>query len=77
MVITLKNPITTTSFIDRFLVSAEAYSIKTLLVFNKCDLYNEEEEDSLNFLIKIYDNIGYETIKICAISGKGIEELEK
>ena len=38
LVITLKNPITTTSFIDRFLVSAEAYSIKTLLIFNKCDL---------------------------------------
>ena len=77
LVITLKNPITTTSFIDRFLVSAEAYSIKTLLVFNKCDLYNDVEEDSLNFLIKIYDNIGYETIKTCANSGKGIEELEK
>ena len=46
LVITLKNPITTTSFIDRFLVSAEAYSIKTLLVFNKCDLYDEADEDS-------------------------------
>ena len=77
LIITLKNPITTTSFIDRFLVSAEAYSIKTLLVFNKCDLYNEADEDSLNSLINIYDNIGYETIKICAKSGKGIKELEK
>ena len=77
LIITLKNPITTTSFIDRFLVSAEAYSIKTLLVFNKCDLYNEADEDSLNSLINIYDNIGYETIKTCAKSGKGIKELEK
>ena len=76
LVITLKNPITTTSFIDRFLVSAEAYSIKTLLVFNKCDLYDEADEDSLNSLINIYHNIGYETIKTCANSGKGIEELE-
>ena len=75
LVITLKNPITTTSFIDRFLVSAEAYSIKTLLVFNKCDLYDEADEDSLNSLINIYDSIGYETIKTCANSGKGIKEL--
>ena len=77
LVITLKNPITTTSFIDRFLVSAEAYSIKTLLVFNKCDLYDEVDEDSLNSLINIYDSIGYETIKTCANSGEGIKELEK
>ena len=77
LVITLKNPITTTSFIDRFLVSAEAYSIRTLLVFNKCDLYNEVDKDSLNYLINIYDSIGYETIKTCANSGKGIKELEK
>ena len=76
LVITLKNPITTTSFIDRFLVSAEAYSIKTLLVFNKCDLYDEADEDSLNSLINIYDSIGYETIKTCANSGIGIKELE-
>ena len=76
LVITLKNPITTTSFIDRFLVSAEAYSIKTLLVFNKCDLYDEADEDSLNSLINIYDSIGYDTIKTCANSGKGIKELE-
>ena len=76
LVITLKNPITTTSFIDRLLVSAEAYSIKTLLVFNKCDLYDEADEDSLNSLINIYHNIGYETIKTCANSGKGIKELE-
>ena len=77
LVITLKNPITTTSFIDRFLVSAEAYSIKTLLVFNKCDLYDEVDEDTLNSLINTYDSIGYETIKTCANSGKGIKELEK
>ena len=76
LVITLKNPITTTSFIDRFLVGAEAYSIKTLLVFNKCDLYDEADEGSLNSLINIYHSIGYETIKTCANSGKGIKELE-
>ena len=77
LVITLRNPITTTSFIDRFLVSAEAYSIKTLMVFNKCDLYDEKDEALLNSLINTYDSIGYETIKISANLGKGINELEQ
>ena len=76
LVITLRNPFTTTSFIDRFLVSAEAYSIKTLMVFNKCDLYDEKDEVLLNSLINTYDSIGYETIKISANLGKGIKELE-
>ena len=77
LVITLRNPITTTSFIDRFLVSAEAYSIKTLMVFNKCDLYDEKDEALLNSLINTYDGIGYETIKTSANLGKGINELEQ
>ncbi len=77
LIITLRNPITTTSFIDRFLVSAEAYSIKTMLVFNKCDLYNEEDEVLLKSIINIYDSIGYDTIKTCAITSDGIKELEK
>tara|TARA_B100000989_G_scaffold240939_1_gene187814 strand:+ start:116 stop:982 length:867 start_codon:yes stop_codon:yes gene_type:complete len=77
LVITLRNPITTTSFIDRFLVSAEAYSIKTLMVFNKCDLYDEKDEALLNSLMNTYDGIGYETIKISANLGKGINELEQ
>ena len=76
LVITLRNPFTTTSFIDRFLVSAEAYSIKTLMVFNKCDLYDEKDEVLLNSLINTYDSIGYETIKTSANFGKGIKELE-
>ena len=77
LVITLRNPITTTSFIDRFLVSAEAYSIKTLMVFNKCDLYDEKDEALLNSLINTYDSIGYETIKTSVNLGKGIKELEQ
>ena len=77
LVITLRNPITTTSFIDRFLVSAEAYSIKTLMVFNKCDLYDEKDEALLNSLINTYDSIGYETIKTSSNLGKGIKELEQ
>ena len=77
LVVTAKNPITTTSFIDRFLVSAEAYSIKTILVFNKCDIYDEDDHILLNSMINIYDNIGYETLKTSTLSGLGIKKLKK
>ena len=77
LVVTAKNPITTTSFIDRFLVSAEAYSIKTILVFNKCDIYDEDDHILLNSIINIYDNIGYETLKTSTLSGLGIKKLKK
>ena len=77
LVVTAKNPITTTSFIDRFLVSAEAYSIKTILVFNKCDIYDENDHILLNSMINIYDNIGYETLKTSTLSGLGIKKLKK
>ena len=77
IVITLKNPVTTTSFIDRFLISAEAYSIKTLLIFNKFDIYNEEEEETLNKLMSIYKNIGYECIITSTLKKTGIEELKE
>lgn len=77
LVVTAKNPITTTSFIDRFLVSAEAYSIKTILVFNKCDIYDEDDYTLLNSMINIYDNIGYETLKTSTLSGLGIKKLKK
>ena len=76
LVVTAKNPITTTSFIDRFLVSAEAYSIKTILVFNKCDIYDENDHILLNSMINIYDNIGYETLKTSTLSGIGIKKLK-
>ena len=77
LVVTAKNPITTTSFIDRFLVSAEAYSIKTILVFNKCDIYDEDDHILLNSMINIYDNIGYETLKTSTLTGLGIKKLMK
>ena len=77
MVITLKDPITTTSFIDRFLVNSEAYSIPTLLVFNKYDIYNKQETNALNNLIKIYSDIGYKYLKTSTINNHNIAELKK
>jgi len=59
---TIAYPETYTVFIDRFLVTAEAYRIPAKLIFNKVDLYNEKQLDYLNELIKIYTHAGYECI---------------
>ena len=76
MVITIKYPITTTSFIDRFLVNAEAYSIETLLVFNKYDIYNKEEQNMIDTLVKIYSNIGYKCLLTSTVNNFNISKLK-
>jgi len=77
LVITLNNPPTFTSFIDRFLVTAEAYHIKTVLLFNKMDTYSEEELLEIQFLEATYKKIGYECLGISAITGFNISELKR
>ena len=77
MVITIKDPITTTSFIDRFLVNAEAYSIETLLVFNKYDIYDKEEQNKIDTLVKIYSNIGYKCLLTSTINNFNISKLKE
>ncbi|MFD2587702.1 ribosome small subunit-dependent GTPase A [Croceitalea marina] len=76
LMVTLNNPTTFTSFIDRFLVTAEAYEIPAILLFNKIDAYNEEELAEINFLMKTYEAIGYKCISISAKEGNGIEEVK-
>ena len=63
LVVTLYHPKTFVNFIDRFLISAEAYHIPTILIFNKIDLFSEKEMEELNELIAIYEKIGYKCIK--------------
>ena len=75
LVVTLKDPITTTSFIDRFLVNAEAYSIKTLLVFNKVDLFDQSEIEIINDMVRIYSNIGYKCLCTSTVNKHNILEL--
>ncbi|CAG5080388.1 Small ribosomal subunit biogenesis GTPase RsgA [Parvicella tangerina] len=77
LVVTLANPRTSTGFIDRFLVSTEAYGIETILVFNKYDLLTEEEKEELEYLIAVYSLIGYRCVVSSAINGKGIEEIRE
>ena len=74
LVITLNNPPTSTTFIDRFLVTAEAYSIKTVLLFNKVDTYTPDELAEVKYLAQLYRKVGYECIGISATTGKNIEK---
>ena len=77
LVITIKDPITTTSFIDRFLVNAEAYSIEILLVFNKYDIYDKEERNKIDNLVEIYSNIGYKCLLTSTINNFNISKLKE
>lgn len=76
LIVTIQYPETTTTFIDRFLVSAQAYRIPCHLIFNKIDLYNEEQTTYMNSLIEIYENAGYQCLKISAINKTGFDELK-
>lgn len=76
LLITIDNPPTFTSFIDRFLVTAEAYSIKTILLFNKIDTYNDTTLDEVRYLAHIYRKIGYECIGISAETGKNVDKVK-
>ena len=76
LMVTLKNPITFTSFIDRFLVTAEAYGIPAILLFNKVDTYGDEEQKELLSFMKLYRKVGYPCIAISAKQGLAIEEVK-
>ena len=77
LLITINNPPTTTSFIDRFLVTAEAYGIEAVLVFNKIDTFDDTMKDEQLYLQYIYSDIGYKFLKVSAKEKKGIDELKQ
>ena len=77
LLVTLNNPPTFTTFIDRFLVTAEAYDIKAILLFNKIDTYTAEELDEIKYLAAMYRQIGYECIGISAKTGKNVEQVKE
>ncbi len=76
LIATISNPRTSTGFIDRFLVTCEAYDIPVMLVFNKIDEWNEEDKAVFSFLKNLYENIGYEVLSVSALQGTGIENLK-
>jgi ribosome biogenesis GTPase len=75
--ITVRFPDTTTVFIDRFLVTAEAYSVPVHLVFNKTDIYDSDDQEYVEGLIHLYSTIGYGSIKTSVLTGKGMDELRE
>ena len=77
LLITIDNPPTFTSFIDRFLVTAEAYSVPTVLVFNKIDSYEIEQRAEVMYLKDIYEKIGYTCIEVSATENKNVEAVKK
>lgn len=76
LVVTVNYPQTTTTFIDRFLASAEAYRIPVTIVFNKVDRYNDDEMETLNEWYGIYHKIGYTCIGTSAKTGQSLDELQ-
>ena len=76
LLITHDNPPTFTIFIDRFLVTAEAYSIPAILVFNKMDTYDIEKKAEQLYLMDLYREIGYTCLATSAKTGKGVDEVK-
>lgn len=68
LIVTVNHPVTSTTFIDRFLATCEAYRVHALLIFNKIDLFSEEELTQVEELRALYESIGYETVELSAIS---------
>ncbi|MBL4939659.1 MAG: ribosome small subunit-dependent GTPase A [Lutibacter sp.] len=76
LMVTIDNPPTSPGFIDRFLASAEAYSIPVIILFNKIDMYSDDELEKLAMLEDIYTEIGYKCIAISALRKIDIESVK-
>lgn len=74
-VVTVANPRTSTGFIDRFLITAEAYSIKAILVFNKIDLLDDDSRQLHQYYINLFTNAGYQCLEVSATTGDGLDKL--
>ena len=77
LIVTINHPVTATTFIDRFLAAAEAYRVPMVLVFNKTDLYDDADNEELDYLTALYGSIGYQCLHTSATNGKGIEDLKE
>jgi ribosome biogenesis GTPase len=75
LIVTVSKPETSTTFIDRFLASAEAYRVPVVLIFNKTDLLTAEEQNYQQMMINLYETVGYQCRAISAETGQGVEDL--
>jgi ribosome biogenesis GTPase len=77
LMVTIAYPETYLEFIDRYLLSAEAYRIPTVIVFNKTDLYNNDQKQRLQQTLEIYQNIGYECTPVSVVKNDNIEQVKR
>jgi ribosome biogenesis GTPase len=77
LIVTVSHPVTATTFIDRFLASAEAYRVPVVIVFNKTDLYNNTEQEELEYLTALYESIGYRCLHTSTVTNSGIDTLKE
>lgn len=76
LVATISHPRTSTGFIDRFAVTAEAYHIPVIIVFNKCDIYNSEQNEAAEEMMRVYNSIGYQSFMVSAKTGYNCDRLK-
>ncbi|MBO4892553.1 MAG: ribosome small subunit-dependent GTPase A [Prevotella sp.] len=76
LVVTVNYPQTSTTFIDRFLASAEAYRVPVILVFNKTDLLSADEARYQQMMLTLYETVGYQCLQVSAETGEGIDQLK-
>lgn len=77
LMITIILPETPVEFIDRFLITAEAYRVPAKIILNKIDLYGKKETERMEYLISLYSKIGYECFRLSLINNSGIEILKE
>ena len=77
LLVTVTQPETSLTFIDRFLATAEAYRVPVTLVFNKVDLVTDDWRDYLDGLVRLYETIGYPCRRVSAATGEGVEDLRR
>lgn len=78
LVVTLSNPETNTTFIDRFLATAEAYRVPVVMAINKIDLLtSDDDKQLLDAVSYLYESIGYKVIKMSTLTGEGVDQLKE
>ena len=77
LVVTINRPVTSTTFIDRFLASAEAYRVPVVLLFNKTDALEDEEREYQQMMIDLYETVGYQCLAISAANGIGMDKVRE
>lgn len=75
LVVTIAHPATSTTFIDRFLASAEAYRVPVILLFNKIDILDDNEMHYLEMMMELYRTVGYDCLALSAETGEGVDAL--